>query len=415
MTIYARRLAPELAQALGIFRVVYLQGPRQAGKSTLARTIADAEDGRRLHRTLDETAALLSARADPAGFIAGLGARALIDEVQRVPELLLEIKRVVDAEPAAGSFLLTGSASLLTAPRVLDALPGRLVAPTLWPLAQSEIEGAGGTLVASLLEGAPVLRDGAERGRDAIAARLARGGFPEAIPLAARDRDRWHDAYLQGLAARDLRELADARRTRDVPLLLRILAARSASLVEIQPIGRAIGWARPTVEAYLDLLETLFMIDRIPAWRPGLAARAVASPKLHVVDSGLLCHLLGASAERVAHDEQVIGRALESFVVGELRRELGWMDARATLYHYRDRDGNEVDAVIEAADGRIVGIEVKASETPRPSDARGLRHLAGLVGDRFVAGVVLHLGGSAIPLGDRITALPVSSLWSDPA
>ncbi len=314
-----RRAHENVRAALADTRVVVINGARQTGKSTLARLVADGLPGAEL-RYLNEAAVRSAAQADPAWFVRHDGLLVL-DEVQRVPDLLLAIKYEVDLDPRPGRFLLTGSARLL-----------------------------------------------------------------------AQERP------------------ADMRR------LLNLVAASMATLAVPAAFANHLRLPASTVKRYLDLLEllymVLYMVRRIPAWSTNLTTRVVATPKLMVVNSGLAGHLAGMTVKRAQHPTAPVGPIIENFVLGELTRQLSWVDEPVRLYHYRDRDGNEVDAILERASGEIVAVEVKAAETVRSEDFRGIQHLARRLGDQMLAGFVLYAGRQALPFGERFCALPISALWT---
>lgn len=399
-----------MVEALGDTRVVLIAGARQAGKSTLAAEVATHDHPARF-LSLDDKATRDAAIADPTGFVAGLAGPVVIDEVQRAPDLLLAIKRAVDNDPSPGRFLLTGSASILSAPRIVESLAGRVEIVDLWPLAQSEIERTDANIVDALFSGRPPLVTGATVGRVAFVERAVRGGYPEALRRDGRRRERWFDDYVRGIVERDLRDLSGAYKLEHVPRLLRLLAAQSAGIFRAERIGRAVGLDTKTVQAYTRLLETVFLVTRVPAWRPSLGSREIQSPKVFVNDSGLLAHLLGADDTRAAEDDQVTGRLFESFVAMEVARHLPWAATSARLHHYRDRD-EEVDVVLESRSGAVACIECKASATVGRSDHRAMGRLRDALGERFVAGFVVYTGADTIPLGDRIWAVPVSALWA---
>lgn len=409
--MFERRVRPEIVAALGDTRVVMLLGARQVGKSTLTESIAKREHPAQI-LTFDSTATRDAAARDPKGFVAGLQGPVLIDEVQRVPDVLLEIKQAVDGDQRPGQFLLTGSANVLTAPKIRDALTGRTEFIRLWPLSQAEIERTGTNLVDALFAGAPPLITNAPVGRDAFVGRVAAGGYPEA--RARKDpgrRRKWFSNYVESLIQRDLRDLASAQKLAEMPKLLRILAAQSGNLYVPGNISGRIGLDAKTVKAYVQLLETVFIVRVIPGWRPGLGAREIEHGKACIVDSGLMASLLNAGEKRISEDDQISGKILESFVAMELLRQLDWSDADASLYHYR-RGRQEVDLVIEDTDQQIVALEIKAAATLRGEDWAALEKLREARGSRFKAGAVLHTGDQTLPLGDRIWALPISALWA---
>lgn len=390
-------------------RVVLLNGARQSGKSTLVRMIGSGLDAH--WRSLDRAVTRHAAETDPTEFVA-CDRPMVIDEVQRVPELLLAIKEVVDANPRPGRFLLTGSARVLGLRAVPDALPGRMETIELWPFSQGEIDSTPDGFVDAVFSYGPDLWHESAESRTGYAGRVARGGFPEAVAREdPRRRARFFDSYLADLINRDVIQLSEIERGAEMRALTRLLAARSGQLVVPASLGNALELSRDTVARYLRLLEEIFLIKRIPAWSRGLSARAVGTAKLAFVDSGIAANVLDADVKRLLQPDGVLGPLLEGFVLMELARQLTWSDVRAELYHYRTKDKTEVDAVLEDRRGRAVGIEVKAASTVTEKDFRGLRHLAERLGGDFVVGLVLYTGGQTVPFGPRLRAMPVSALW----
>jgi uncharacterized protein len=413
MALIARHIRPLVVDSLSNARVVCLLGARQSGKTTLVRAIADGEHPAR-YVSLDDPVALELARTDPAGFVAGPD-RLAIDEVQRAPDLLLAIKRVVDSDHARGRFLLTGSANILTLPNIADALPGRVDYLTLWTFSQSELIGSRGTFIENAFSGREPKVEGAPVGRTPYVEAVVRGGFPEAVGASEPRRRRFFAGYADSILGREVAELASVKDAGAAARVLRLVAARSAALTNLSSIGRELGIDHKTVANHLRALEQLFMIVRLPAWHANLGHRVVRTAKLHVADTGMLCSLIGVDAGRLEGDGEIAGSVFETFVVNEVVRQasVSELGPLLNLYHYRDKRGNEVDLVLEHAGGDVVGIEVKASATPRLRDVAGLSLLRDRLGKRFRLGVLLHLGAETIPLGDRISAAPLASLWSD--
>ena len=361
--------------------------------------------------TLDDQATREAAMHDPTGFVADLPRPAFIDEIHRVPDLLLALKKAVDEDTAPGRFVITGSANVLESKRIQDALPGRIDRIDMWPLAQSEIHGGHVNVVDELFAGRAPRVTGAPVGRAAFAEVVSEGGYPQARARPpGRRRERWFANYVSATLARDLLELADVRRLDDVERLLRLLATQSANLLSYRKIGTRLDMHHGTVQAYVALLEQMFLVKRLPAWRPGLGAREATTPKLYVCDSGLLAHLLGAGIERIEVDDQVTGKLCETFVAGELLRHASWSEQQPRLYHYQ-RDREDVDLVLENNRGQIVGVEVKAAATLRARDWKWLAKLEDARGDMFRAGIVVYAGEQTIPLGRKLWAVPYSGLW----
>jgi uncharacterized protein len=405
-----RRAEGLVKEALADTRVVVVNGARQVGKSTLAEVVLRQHaDG--VARFLDDQVTRGAAQEDPVRFLRHDGLM-LIDEVQRVPDLWLEIKHLVDRDPRPGRFLLTGSARLLGLRSLPDALPGRSEAIELWPLSQGEIDGGtDGFVDAAFTQGADLRAEVRPERRKDYLARVARGGYAEAVRRETpRRRERFFENYVADLIGRDIRQVADIERAGDMRRLISLLAAQTSGLLNFSRLASALGVSAPTVRRYVDILETIYLIRLIPAWSPGATQRAVAAPKLTFVDSGLASHLAVGSA-----GEGPVGALLENFVLGELARQLTWSRTSARLYHYRDRDRHEVDGILEDNAGAAVGVEVKAAETVRSEDFGGLRILRRRLGDRFRAGFVLYCGAESLSFGDGLTCLPISALWTTPA
>lgn len=406
-----RRARVRVEEALDDTRVVVVLGARQVGKSTLVQSVAGGRDGMAV-LTFDDQATRRAAQADPTGFVADLETPVVIDEVQRAPDALLAIKQRVDEDPRPGQFLLTGSANILTAPRIADALTGRAEYVRLHPFSQGELRRQRETLLPTLFDGAFPQLNGEPSGRKTYAPILAAGGYPEAVRRQARRRVRFFESYLDTIMQRDLRSIATLADGANARRLLHALAAISASEINFEALSRDLGLANNTLRSYADLLETLFLITRLPPWSGNLFARAIKAPKSYISDSGLLTHLLGADERRIQHDLDLGGAFFETFAAMELVRQADWQDDPLTVYHYRDRDRREVDLVIERRDGTIIGIEVTAAASVNAADLRGLRYLRDRLGERFVAGALLYTGPNTIPYGERLAAVPLAALWT---
>lgn len=404
-----RRAESLVCAALEDTRVVLVNGARQSGKSTLVRLVAKGRDAQ--WRDLDTALIRQAAMDDPDGFVDEPGLM-VIDEIQRVPSLLLSIKAEVDADPRPGRYVLTGSARVLGLRSLPDTLVGRMETIELWPFSQGEIDGAPDGFVDAVFTHGADLRHGSSVPRAEYAERLLRGGFPEAV---ARTNDRrrraFFSSYVGDLITRDVQQLSEIERTRDMRSLVRMLAARSGQLLSIPGLGNELGLGATTVKKYVALLEEVYLIKRIPAWSRNVSRRATTAAKLVFVDSGIAAHQLGADARSLLRPTGQFGPLLEGFVLSELARQLTWADEDVELFHYRTRDQVEVDAVLENRRGEVVAIEVKAASTVGPHDFRGLHHLADRLGDDFVAGIVLHTGQQTLPFGPRMLAMPISALW----
>ncbi|WP_327640736.1 ATP-binding protein [Kribbella sp. NBC_00482] len=409
--ILPRHATTAVTEALEDTRVVLINGARQCGKSTLVAKIGGQLGAE--WRSLDRATTRQAATFDPTEFVAGAD-RLVIDEVQRVPELLLAIKETVDADPRPGRFLLTGSARVLGLRGLPDALPGRMETIELWPLSQGEIDELPDAFVDAAFALGPRLHHTSTERRSDYIDRLTRGGFPEAVARTARRRERFLDSYVADLINRDVIQLSEIERGPEMRTLTRLVAARSGQLLVPGTLGNELGLPQPTVKRYLGLLEEVFLIKRIPAWSRNLSSRAIATPKVAMVDSGIAANLLGLDADSLRQPAGPLGPLLEGFVAMELARQLTWSQQRAELYHYRTKDQVEVDIVLENRRGQVVAIDVKAASTVKGEDFRGLRHLADRLGDDLQIGIVLYTGQQTLPFGPRFRAIPISALWETP-
>ncbi|MCU0733754.1 MAG: ATP-binding protein [Hyphomonas sp.] len=404
--LYPRHAERRVRDALADTRVVAITGPRQSGKTTLARSFADPD---RAYLTLDDPATLSAARSDPAGLVSRIGP-AVIDEIQRAPDLALAIKQAVDTDPRPGRFLITGSADILAMPKAAESLAGRVEIIELLPISRSEMERRPpSAFIGRLMDGN--LRDAEGSAIDLVDLVLA-GGYPEALARKDQRRRRdWQRAYLRSILDRDLRDIASADRLDRMPALFDLLAARAGQLVNWSNLGKDARLDGKTVERYVRLLENLYLVRRLPAWSSNETQRLVSTPKLHVLDSGLLAATTNLTADRLTIDRAPMGPALECFVVAELFKSPMLHEREVRLSHYRDKDQVEVDIVLEDTEGRLAGIEVKASSTVTAADFRGLKRLRERKPDRFKLGVVLYDGHRILPFGERLLAAPIACLW----
>lgn len=411
-----RNLTPRVREALADRPAVVLVGPRQSGKSTLANELVDDGTLTR-YVTLDDAVTLAAARSDPVAFVDGLPHGSVIDEVQRAPDAYLAIKARVDRDRRPGGFLLTGSADVLVLPGLANALVGRAEILTLLPLSAGELVGRREDFSAWAFgrpsePAPPILTKATEPD---VVDRLVRGGFPEPALGTQRLRERWFGSYLTTILQREVRDLADIAGLEELPRLVTMLAARSASLLNVAELSRTSGVPQTTLRRYLALVEGSFLMTTLPAWTGDPGRRLAKAPKVHMTDTGLAAWLTGSDARRLGSDRERLGALLETFVAMELRKQSGWSDVDARMSHYRSHDDTEVDLVLEDRTGGIVGIEVKASAAVRSSDFKGLRRLAERVGPRWVRGVILYLGGEGTAFGDRLAAVPLTAIWEVPA
>lgn len=407
--LYPRGTASRVQTAMSDTPVILVNGPRQCGKTTLVRSLLGAE---RPYFTLDDETTLASAKADPTGFVRQIDT-AILDEVQRAPELLRAIKSAVDSDRRPGRFLLTGSANILALPTVSDSLAGRMEVATLLPLARSEIERCKSNFLDSAFAGDIVTPKRSLVGTDLIDAVLT-GGYPEMIARSdPRRRSAWAREYVRAIVERDVREIADVERLDQMPQLLRALAHHSGQLLNFAQLAGQIGLDDKTARRYIGLFENLFLVRRIEPWFRNPLKRLVKTPKLFFLDSGLLSTLAGLTADRIAKDRSLFGALLETFVANEVLRLSTWSNVHLRFHHYRDKDQDEVDIILEDDAGEIVGLEVKASATVTAQDFKGLRKVAAATGTQFKAGWVLYDGDRILPFGEKMAAVPISCLWND--
>lgn len=395
-------------------RIVVIQGARQVGKTTLVREVVDELRGRLV--TFDDALTRSAAQADSVGFLdqnpEGLLA---IDEVQRVPEMVLALKLVVDRDGRPGRFLLTGSADLLRLPATEDSLAGRAESIELHGFSQGEISSRRERFIDGVFDGDTFLGHVSELSRSDYLERAVAGAYPEALMrTAGRRRNQWLDNYLARIVERDAPDVSNLRRLGELPLILRVLAARNGEELNVASLANDTGIPASTLVPHLELLETLYLIQRIPAWSTNLSKRVVSRPKVALLDSGLAARLLNVSAAGASPTaySEVAGHLLEGFVAGELRRQIGWTERSVRMSHYRDRAGDEIDLILESDDGQVAGVEVKAAASVGLRDAKWLLKLRDKLGDRFVRGIILHTGTTSAPFGERVTAAPLDVLWA---
>ena len=406
---YPRFLADRVATALADTPVVGVVGARQTGKSTLVRELVRLPRGA-TYVTFDDPLPLATARVDPDGFLEASGVPLVLDEAQRVPGIFRAIKRTVDRDRRPGRFLLTGSADILHLPKISESLAGRIELLTLWPLSQGELVGHKEAFIDHAFGTVPLA--GRREAPQSLLTRVLRGGFPTVVDRNEPRRAEWFESYVATVVQREVSDFATIERLADLPRLVRLMAARSATVLNVADVSRATGIQHSTLTRYLTLLDLAYLTLRIPAWTGSAVRRLIRHPKVLMSDSALAAQLVGADRDRLRKDGRTYGQLLETFVTMELRKQLGWSKTRATLHHYRSGSGVEVDIVLERSDGKLVAIEVKTAEKVEPRDANALRSIADVVGDRFHRGIVLYGGAETVPLGRSIHAVPITSLWT---
>lgn len=407
--MYKRFVQKNVVIALKDTPAIIIVGPRQCGKTTLVKQFLKENW---FYVTLDDINQLQFAQDDPVGFIRNLTARhVVIDELQRVPELMLPIKQTIDENRQPGRFLLTGSANAMALPRVADSLAGRLEIINLFPLSECEIQGNQSTYLHALLKkNAP--SPNKTRIREQLFEKILTGGFPEILQRDTGSRRRtWFQHYMTSIIQKDMKNLAEIEHLNVMPKLIRLLCNQVGQLMNYTEVGKQLGLSHQTVRRYLQLLEQLFIFQELPAWHNNENKRLVKTPKVHIIDSGLLCSIRQINTEKIRSDRHLFGHLLESYVLCELQRLASWFDEPLYFYHYRDKDKVEVDIVIETSDGSVIGIEVKASATLEKSDFQGLMRLKKAAGTHFHFGVLLYDGDHVNAFDQDIYSMPISAIW----
>lgn len=413
---------PSILEALQTRRVVILEGPRQCGKTTLAKSLQSPHGV--IYRTLDDVALQAAARADPHGFVSHNAGLMVIDEIQRAPELLQAIKKAVDENPAPGRFLLTGSASIQSNPGVTESLAGRVAHQRLRPFSAGEIAGSAPTFLSraaredwagltSSFTPVPGTAPTVISGKDALLLQAIRGGYPEVQPLSAKNVRRWHQDYVSALMARDLQDIAHIRRKDSMRKLLEVLAAWSCKLMDISAIGGQLALARPTLESYINALEALFLVERIRPWAKTDYDRVSKQDKLVMTDTGLVASLLRWQFEGVRLNADLCGKLVEGFVFAQLAAQIDAQDEAHNLTHYRDREQREIDFVIETPNGVTIGVEVKAGSAV---GVDSFKHLVWfrermVQNNTLFVGIVLYTGEEILRFGEHLWAVPMHVMW----
>ncbi|MCH9633632.1 MAG: hypothetical protein S4CHLAM7_03630 [Chlamydiae bacterium] len=400
---YKRFITEKVEEALKNTPVVFINGPRQVGKSTLVQT-----EMHRKYFTLDDLSVLDVLKQDPFAFLGEPNALYTVDEVQRLPDLFLTLKFLIDKERIPGKFILTGSANVMLLPKVADSLAGRMEIFHLYPLAVNEINQTRSNFFEQMLASNPQFTPNATID---ILHFILLGGYPEILQRKTDRRSAWFESYITAILQRDIREISNIEQLSKVPQLLKLLAARVSSLLNMDEISRSLGIPTTTLKRYYTLLETLFLVNRLPAFSDNLGKRVVKSSKLYFYDSGLLCYLLGLNREILEEDPHLFGHIFENFVIQELLKMSTWCKDRVKLYYYRDQSKVEVDLIIEMNNRDLIAIEIKSKKKVVYADAKGIEKFKSH--PRFKRGFVLYLGNEIIPLSSKIDAVPISCLFPD--
>jgi hypothetical protein len=409
-----RHLLHRALAALADTPTVLVNGARQTGKSTLVQS-PDLAGSDRHYLSFDDPGILAAAKHDPNGFVAGLDTLVTLDEIQHVPEVFPVIKAAIDRKRRPGRFLLTGSANVMLLPKLSESLAGRMEVLTLWPFSQGEMRGTKETFVDAMFSRKPAswTRKGNTLSRAELFENVLVGGYPVAVArqTAAR-RAAWFDSYVMATLQRDIRDLANIADLTAVPQLLSVVAARAGGLLNFADLSRTVALPQTTLKRYFALLEATFLVQLLRPWSRNLGKRVIQTPKVYLNDSGLLAHLLGATADRIEKDGSLAGALLENFTVMELRKQATWSTAQPSPFYWRTASGQEVDLVLEDRRGSVVGIEIKAASTLVGNDVRGLQALANTAGKNWLRGVVLYTGSEIVPFSANIHGVPIDRLSS---
>jgi predicted AAA+ superfamily ATPase len=412
--MYQRYIANPITEALKDTPVILIKGARQTGKSTLCRQLVKEGNFDGQIMTMDDPTTLTAAQADPLGFLQDLSAHAIIDEIQRAPELFLSIKKLVDENRKGRRLILTGSADVMTLPQVADSLAGRIEIHNLWPLSQTEILGKRSKFLSTLVATDGRFQSHKHNWKDIIEDTRA-GGYPEALQREAEGRKaKWFESYIGAVLQKDIRNLANIEGLTQLPNILQLIGTRVGSTINLSDIARLSGVKNTTLQRYMALLEHVFLILKIPAWTPNIEGQFVKSPKIFLNDTGLLCHLRGESVDSLMANRTTVGAFLENFIVMEIIKQLSWSDLFLKPYHFSVHSGAEVDLVLEDRKKQLYGIEIKSTASVGQNDFKGLKRLAEIAGKKFQRGIVLYGGEHMVGgFGENLQAVPLSAVWSE--
>ncbi len=411
--MYQRYIANPIIEALKDTSVILINGARQTGKSTLCRQLVAEGNFDGQIMTMDDPTTLTAAQADPLGFLQDLSPHAIIDEIQRAPELFLSIKKLVDENRKGRRLILTGSADVMTLPQVADSLAGRIEIHNLWPLSQTEILGRRSKFLSTLVATDGRFQSRKHNWKDIIGA-IRAGGYPEALQRETEGRKaKWFESYIGAVLQKDIRNLANIEGLTQLPNILQFIGTRVGSTVNLSDIARLSGVKNTTLQRYMALLEHVFLILKIPAWTPNIEGQFVKSPKIFLNDTGLLCHLRGEGVDSLMANRTTVGAFLENFIVMEIIKQLSWSDLFLKPYHFSVHSGAEVDLILEDRKKQLYGIEIKSTASVGQNDFKGLKRLAEVAGKKFQRGVVLYGGQHVVGgFGENLQAVPLSAVWS---
>jgi uncharacterized protein len=412
--MYQRYIANIIEAALKDTPVILINGARQTGKSTLCSQLVEGGNFDGQIVTLDDPTSLTAAQTDPLGFLQDLNPHAIIDEVQRAPELFLSIKKLIDEDRKGRRLILTGSADVMTLPQVADSLAGRIEIHNLWPLSQAEILGKRSKFLHTLIAGNSRFQFHKRHWKDIIEA-IRTGGYPEALQRVSEGRkEKWYESYIGAVLQKDIRNLANIEGLTQIPNILQLIGTRVGSTANLSDIARLSGIKNTTLQRYMALLEHVFLILKIPAWTPNLEGQFVKSPKVYLNDTGLLCHLRGEGVASLTENRTTTGAFLENFIVMEIIKQLSWSELFLKPYHFSIHRGAEVDLILEDRKKQLYGIEIKSTASVGQNDFKGLKRLAEVAGKKFQRGIILYGGEQMVGgFGENLQAVPIAALWSE--
>ncbi|MEK6481399.1 ATP-binding protein [Catalinimonas sp. 4WD22] len=409
--MYYRYITESIIEALEDTPVIIINGARQTGKSTLCQQLLEQGVVKTQVVTFDDPTTLAAAQLDPLGFLKDLSEHVILDEIQRAPELLLSIKKQVDQDRKSRRFILTGSADVMSLPKVADSLAGRIEIHNLWPLSQGEILEKKSSFLRELTSEDGKFQVDHVLWKDIIES-ISVGGYPEAVARKNESRRaKWFESYMLSVLQKDIRDLANIEGLTQIPNVLQLLSTRVGSTLNMTDIGRLSGIKNTTIQRYMALLEHVFLVVKVQAWTPNLEGAFVKSPKVYLNDTGLLCHLRGEDSEGLLANRTGVGPLLENYVVMEILKQLSWSGQYLKPYHFSMHKGAEVDLVLENRKKQVFGIEIKSAASLKEKDFKGLKRLAELTGDKFQKGIVLYSGDQILGFGDNLYAVPIPALW----
>jgi uncharacterized protein len=411
--MYKRYLTEKIATSLAEAPVILLNGARQVGKSTLCKSLIEEGIFQATYLTMDDPVLLGAAASDPMGFLLDQPDLLIIDEIQRVPELFISLKKLIDDDRQKRRVILSGSANVLALPKLADSLAGRMEIYDLWPLSQDEIRGEKSNFLDVLLSPNDRFQDVATEWKE-IAETLSKGGYPESLSRKTFERRvDWFESYVRSILQKDIHELTKIEGLREIPDILRMIALRVGSTLNMTSISGQVGVKHTTFRRYLTLLQNIFLLTQLPAWTTNVEGRFVKSPKIYINDTGLLSYLMGdLDNDDLYARRNTAGSALENFVVMEIVKQATWHRKRLKLFHFSIHQGAEVDIVIEQGPMRVYGIEVKSAATVSKENFKGLKKLKELSKDRFQKGIILYTGNKAVSFGQDLKAVPLAALWA---